>query len=91
MPVVPKQVLSSASSTIYTPGDYETDKVLIQNIGPNAIYLQIGGAAATANNGYRLLTSATVTIGPDKVITAIAATADQVAGADTRLLLDTIL
>lgn len=90
MPVVAKQVLQT-STLIHTPGDFETDRITIQNLGPNAIFVQTGGGAATVAAGFRLLTSATLTTGPDKVVTAIALTADQVSPSDTRILYETIL
>lgn len=57
----------------------------IQNLGPNAIWANIGGAAAVATKSHQILTGATWSIDlPAEVqVHILASTANQVTGAAT--------
>lgn len=62
--------------------------VIVQNLGPNAIYLEIGAAAAVAT-GFKVLAAATSPMIPlhaGNALSAIAETAAQTSPANTRVI-----
>lgn len=80
--------VATTSTTLLTADPDNWRTVVVQNLGPNAIYVETAGAAATTTGVQVAATSGVVTlpIAPNATVTAIAATALQVSPADTRVL-----
>lgn len=64
------------------------EDIEIRNLGPNAVYVEVGAAAAVATGTPIPATSGTLRIrrSPGQAVNVIAATALQVSPADTRYL-----
>lgn len=81
------QVPTASAIAVYTPsGNKVAQTVVIQNLGPNAIY--IGGSTVTTATGVAVAaTSGVITLhNVDDVVYARAATALQSTPADTRVI-----
>lgn len=82
------QALASAASDAIAasahPFDYKD--INVQNLGPNPIFVEIGGVATVAG-GSRVDAGGSMTFrrAPNQRVSVIAATADQVSPADTRI------
>jgi hypothetical protein len=90
-----REVLALAASSVQlyavaaTAGNMANRKnITIQNLGPNPIYLGPSAAEATVANGYVLPSQGVVSFdwGPELSVWAIAGTANQLAGAGTRIV-----
>lgn len=81
------QVLASASTTIVAARNEEQSGI-VRNLGPNRIYVESAGAAATATS-YPLDPGEAVAfyLKQQQALTGRAVTADQVSPNDTRVLL----
>jgi hypothetical protein len=80
--------VQTTSTTLLAADPDQWRTVVVQNLGPNAIFLETTGAA-TAAGGLQVAATTglvTLTITPNTTVAAIAATANQTTPADTRLL-----
>jgi hypothetical protein len=82
------QVLTTSTAVVASDPD-QWRMVFVSNLGPNVIYLEVG-ATATTTTGLPV-PATTGTIGPlhlppGQALNAIAATANQVSPADTRVV-----
>lgn len=81
------QVLASAAQNVTLPDAVSVGQwVSVQNLGPNPIYAEVNGTATVAG-GTRIDPgdAADVWVAARKRLSLIAATADQVSPADTRV------
>lgn len=85
MPAFQAQTTTSAMLAATNP-TYET--LLIQNLGPNAVYIAFDAAAATTTGTQIVATTGSITVRrpPYTAVNIIAATANQASPADTRYL-----
>ena len=80
-------VLASAATALNASPLYLSKSLLVQNLGPNPIYLGFSAAEAVVGKARRLAQYDTFTLDRQGVsLYAIAATADQVTGAATIVL-----
>lgn len=89
--VITKQVLASAAISLVAGNAYaDAIAISIVNLGPNAIYVGKDNTVTT-NNGFAIAASGgkhTFVARGNHELWARAITADQVAGADTRVLIE---
>lgn len=79
--------VQTTSTTLLTPDTDNWRTAVVQNLGPNAIYVETTGAA-TVIGGLQIAATtgvSTLPVAPNVTLTAIAATANQASPADTRL------
>jgi hypothetical protein len=79
---------TTASTTLLAADPDQWRTVIVSNLGPNTIYLEVGAAAVVASS-YGVPTNSAsppIQLPPATMLNVIAATANQVSPADTRLL-----